>query len=58
MGKKYVANALGHIACRHGYGVRFTRADAMLHSLRESRFDNPRDDVMLALATVDVLICR
>ncbi len=27
-------DALGHIACRHGYRVRFQRADAMLRTLR------------------------
>jgi DNA replication protein DnaC len=27
VGKTFVANALGHLACKHGYGVRFLRAD-------------------------------
>jgi DNA replication protein DnaC len=56
VGKTFVANALGHLACQHGYRVHFTRADAMLHRLRQSRFDNSRDDQMHALTTVDVLI--
>lgn len=56
VGKTYLANALGHVACRQGHGVRFTRADAMLRELRKSRFDNSRDDVMVELTTVDVLI--
>jgi len=34
VGKTFVASALGHIACRHGYRVRFTRADDMLRTLR------------------------
>lgn len=57
VGKTFVAQALGHIACRHGYHVRFTRADEMLRRLRQSRFDNSRDAEMIALTTVDLLIC-
>lgn len=56
VGKTYIANALGHLACRHGYSVRFTRADDMLQALRRARFDNSRDDAMIALTTVDLLI--
>jgi DNA replication protein DnaC len=56
VGKTFVAQALGHIACRHGYHVRFTRADEMLRRLRQSRFDNSRDAEMVALTTVDLLI--
>jgi len=56
VGKTFLSNALGHLACRQGYSVFFTRADAMLHTLKKSRFDNTRDDEMLALITVDLLI--
>ena len=49
-------SALGHIACRHGYHVRFARADEMLRTLRQSRLDNSRDAEMIALTTVDLLI--
>jgi DNA replication protein DnaC len=56
VGKTFLSNALGHLACRHGYSVLFTRADAMLHTLKKSRFDNSRDDEMLTLTTVDLLI--
>jgi DNA replication protein DnaC len=56
VGKTFVANALGHIACRHGYHVRFARADETLRRLRQSRFDNSRDTEMIALTTVDLLI--
>lgn len=56
MGKTFVSQALGHIACRHGYNVRFTRADAMLRILRQSRLDNSRDVEMIALTSVDLLI--
>lgn len=56
VGKTFIAQALGHLACRHGYQVRFTRADEMLRRLRQSRFDNSRDAEMVALTTVDLLI--
>jgi DNA replication protein DnaC len=56
VGKTFIAHALGHIACRHGYHVRFTRADEMLRRLRQSRFDNSREAEMIALTSVDLLI--
>ena len=56
VGKTFLASALGHIACRHGYHVKFARADETLKRLRQSRFDNSRDAEMIALATVDLLI--
>lgn len=56
VGKTFLATAMGHMACHHGYRVLFTRADEMLHRLKKSRFDNSRDDEMLALTTVDLLI--
>ena len=56
VGKTFVSQALGHIACTHGYRVRFTRADEMLRTLRQSRLDNSRDAEMIALTSVDLLI--
>ncbi len=56
VGKTFVAQALGHIACRHGYHVRFIRADEMLRTLKQSRFDNSRDAQMIALTSVDLLL--
>lgn len=56
VGKTFIAQALGHIACRHGYNVRFTRADEILRTLRQSRFDNSREAEMVALTSVDLLI--
>lgn len=56
VGKTFVATALGHVACQHGYTVRFTRADTMLHKLKQSRFDNSRDELMANLIAVDLLI--
>ncbi|WP_437296558.1 ATP-binding protein [Sorangium sp. So ce426] len=34
VGKTFLANALGHLACQHGYSVRFLSADTMLRRLR------------------------
>jgi DNA replication protein DnaC len=56
VGKTFIVQALGHIACRHGYHVRFTRADEMLRTLKQSRFDNSRDAQMIALTSVDLLL--
>jgi DNA replication protein DnaC len=56
VGKTFVSQALGHIACRHGYHVRFIRADEMLRTLRQSLLDNSRDAEMIALTSVDLLI--
>jgi DNA replication protein DnaC len=56
VGKTFLANALGHIACRHRFQVMFTRADEMLRKLRQSRLDNSRDALMTQLCTIDLLI--
>ncbi len=56
VGKTFVSQALGHIACRHGYNARFLRADTMLRTLRQSRLDNSRDAEMISLTSVDLLI--
>src|SRR5262249_3547537 len=37
VGKTFIASALGHLACQHGYDVAFTRADDILRTLRQSR---------------------
>jgi DNA replication protein DnaC len=56
VGKTFVSQALGHIACRHGYHVCFSRADEMLRRLRQSRFDNSRDAEMITLTSIDLLV--
>lgn len=56
VGKTFIANALGHLACRHRYRVHITRADDMLRRLRQSRFDNSRETVMAELVAIDLLI--
>lgn len=56
VGKTFIANAIGHLACRHRYRVHITRADDMLRRLRQSRFDNSRENVMAELVAIDLLI--
>lgn len=56
VGKTFIANALGHLACRHRYDVRFVRADQMLSTLKKSRLDNSHDAEMAAFCSVDLLV--
>ena len=56
VGKTFVANALGQVACRSGFNVRFHRADAMLRKLKQSRLDNSREALLTDLTTIDLLI--
>lgn len=56
VGKTFLANALGHLACRGGFSVRHERADALLRKLRQSRMDNSREVLMTELCTIDLLI--
>jgi DNA replication protein DnaC len=56
VGKTFLATALGHIACRNRFQVHLTRADDMLRRLKQSRFDNSRDALMVELTTIDLLI--
>jgi len=56
VGKTFIANALGHVACRSGFNVRFHRGDNLLRLLRQSRLDNSREMLMTELTTVDLLI--
>lgn len=56
VGKTFLAQAFGHIACQHGHSVAFTAADKMLKSLRHSRLDNSHESELRKLLTVDLLI--
>src|SRR6202012_1569911 len=48
VGKTFVSQALGHIACRHGYHVHFTRADERLHTLCQNRHENSHGEEVIA----------
>ncbi|MBL8714577.1 MAG: ATP-binding protein [Myxococcales bacterium] len=56
VGKTFLACALGHLACRAGFRVRFERADTLLRRLKQSRLDNSREALMVELTTIDLLI--
>ena len=56
VGKTFMATAIGHIACQHGCNARFARTDTMMRTLRQSRLDNSREQEMLTLTSVDLLI--
>jgi DNA replication protein DnaC len=56
VGKTFIAQALGHAACRRGYSVLHVRADRMLKGLRHSRLDNSHDAELRKLLAVDLLI--
>jgi DNA replication protein DnaC len=56
VGKTFMATAIGHIACQQGYNVLFVRADSMMRTLRQSRLDNSREQEMVALTSIDLLI--
>jgi DNA replication protein DnaC len=56
VGKTFPACALGQLACRAGFHVRFHRADALLRLLRQSRMDNSREALLTELCTIELLI--
>jgi DNA replication protein DnaC len=56
VGKTFLAHALGHVACRHGYSVLALRGDAMLKTLRHARLDNTYEAELRKLIAVDLLV--
>jgi DNA replication protein DnaC len=56
VGKTFLAQALGHIACRHGHTVLALRADQMLKTLRHARLDQSHEAELRKLIAVDLLI--
>jgi DNA replication protein DnaC len=56
VGKTFLGTAVGHVACAAGYSVWFSRTDALLQQLRQSRMDNSRETLMVELCSVDLLI--
>jgi len=55
-GKSFLAQALGHAACRAGYAVLFVRVDTMLKQLATARADYSFDRELRRFLTPDVLI--
>ena len=56
VGKTHIAQALGHIACRMGYDVLFTKAATMFRYLNGGRADNSWDKRVKKYITVPLLI--
>lgn len=56
VGKTFVAQALGHVACRRGKSVLFLGADQMFKALKHSRLDNSYEAELRKLVAVDLLI--
>ena len=56
VGKTYLAQALGHAACRTGYRVLFVRADALVKALASSRADNSYDRELRRFISPDLLV--
>lgn len=56
VGKSFLAQALGHAACRAGYRVLFSRADLLLKTLAGSRADNSFDRELRRFITPDLLV--
>lgn len=55
-GKTFLACALGHAACRHGFTVRYLRLPRLLGELAVTRGDGSYGKVMQTLAKTDLLI--
>ena len=55
VGKTFLANALGHIACRRGASVIALRTDHMLKTLKHARLDNTYEVELRKLIAVDLL---
>lgn len=56
VGKTFLANALGHIACRRRYSVIAERADRLFKRLRASRLDSSHESEVRRLIRVDLLL--
>lgn len=55
-GKSYLACALGHQACRHGFSVRYFRLSRLFDELRLARGDGSRTRLLQRLARANLLI--
>lgn len=56
VGKTFLAHALGHIACRHGYTVLALRSDRMLKTLKHAHLDNTYEIELRKLLACDLLV--
>jgi DNA replication protein DnaC len=56
VGKTHIAQALGHVACRMGYGVLFAKAVNMFRYLNGGRADNSLERRLKGYVSVELLI--
>ncbi|MGH2810868.1 MAG: ATP-binding protein, partial [Actinomycetota bacterium] len=56
VGKTFMANALGYVACRRRCSVMFYRTDRMLKRLKAARLDQSYESEIKKLIRVDLLI--
>ena len=56
VGKTYVACALGNLACRHGFKVRYTRVSNLLNDLNLAKADGSYQRLRQNLARMNLLI--
>jgi DNA replication protein DnaC len=56
VGKTFMCNALGHVACRRGHSVLMVRADRMFKRLKAARLDASHDQELRRLIRVDLLL--
>lgn len=56
VGKTFMANAIGHIACRRSRSVRFLEADKLSKLLKAARLDQTYEATLRQLISVDLLI--
>lgn len=56
VGKTYLAQALGNVACRRGYSVIFERTERLLKTLKHARLDNSYEPALRRVIAVDLLI--
>ena len=56
VGKTFLANALGHIACRRAASVLALRTDHMLKTLKHARLDHTYEGELRKLIAIDLLI--
>jgi DNA replication protein DnaC len=55
-GKTHLAQALGNLACRYGYSVRFIRANAFFRQMQASRADHGWEKTFKAFLVPELLI--
>ena len=55
-GKSYIACAIGHAACRHGYTVKYYRIPEILLEIQDAKAENRYSKFMLGLQNIKLLI--